>query len=69
VGRAITTAVGVGLVGRPVLAILRRAATRAAFSPAVEARDAARQPGARPSDPAPGESSRQHPSNLARHNI
>jgi energy-coupling factor transport system substrate-specific component len=33
VGRAITTAVGVALVGRPVLAILRRAATRASFSP------------------------------------
>jgi energy-coupling factor transport system substrate-specific component len=32
-GRAITTAVGVAVVGRPVLAILRRAATRAAFAP------------------------------------
>lgn len=34
VGRAITTALGVVLVGRPVLAILRRAATRAAFGSA-----------------------------------
>lgn len=32
-GRAITTALGVAVVGRPVLAILRRAATRAAFAP------------------------------------
>ena len=33
VGRAITTAVGVVVVGRPVLAVLRRAASRAAFGP------------------------------------
>lgn len=32
-GRAITTALGVAVIGRPVLAILRRAATRAAFAP------------------------------------
>ena len=31
VGRAVTTAVGVALVGRPVLAALRRTAARAAF--------------------------------------
>lgn len=69
VGRAITTAVGVGLIGRPVLAILRRAATRAAFSPAVEARDATQPATASTSAPAPGESSRQHPADLVRHNI
>jgi len=34
VGRAITTALGVVVLGRPVLAILRRAATRATFAPA-----------------------------------
>ena len=33
VGRAVTTALGVAVVGRPVLAILRRAAARAAFAP------------------------------------
>ena len=32
-GRATTTALGVAVIGRPVLAILRRAATRAAFAP------------------------------------
>jgi len=37
VGRAITTAIGVVVVGRPVLAILRRAATRASFAPVSEA--------------------------------
>lgn len=37
VGRAITTAVGVAVVGRPVLAILRRAATRASFAPLSQA--------------------------------
>ncbi|QDC26844.1 ECF transporter S component [Georgenia yuyongxinii] len=34
IGRAVTTAAGVLLFGRPVLATLRRAATRAAFAPA-----------------------------------
>ncbi|TRW43952.1 ECF transporter S component [Georgenia yuyongxinii] len=34
IGRAVTTAAGVLLLGRPVLATLRRAATRAAFAPA-----------------------------------
>jgi energy-coupling factor transport system substrate-specific component len=34
VGRAVTTALGVAVVGRPVLAVLRRAATRASFGPA-----------------------------------
>ena len=34
VGRAVTTALGVLLLGRPVLATLRRAAARAAFAPA-----------------------------------
>jgi energy-coupling factor transport system substrate-specific component len=34
VGRATTTAVGVIVVGRPVLALLRRGATRAVFRPA-----------------------------------
>lgn len=34
VGRAVTTAVGVALVGAPVLALLRRTAARAAFGPA-----------------------------------
>ncbi|WP_346266145.1 ECF transporter S component, partial [Georgenia thermotolerans] len=33
-GRAVTTALGVLLLGRPVLATLRRAAARAAFAPA-----------------------------------
>ena len=33
VGRAVTTAVGVLLLGRPVLALLGRTATRAAFAP------------------------------------
>lgn len=46
VGRAITTALGVAVVGRPVLAILRRAATRAAFAPAAPA--AGSVPEARP---------------------
>ncbi len=35
VGRAVTTAVGVALVGAPVLRLLRRTAARAAFVPAV----------------------------------
>ncbi len=35
VGRAITTAVGVALVGAPVLRLLRRTAARAAFVPPV----------------------------------
>ncbi|MCV2394642.1 ECF transporter S component [Actinotalea sp. M2MS4P-6] len=35
-GRAVTTAVGLALVGAPVLAVLRRTATRAAFLPAPE---------------------------------
>jgi len=34
VGRAVTTAVGVVIIGRPVLAALRRTAARAAFVPA-----------------------------------
>lgn len=34
IGRAITTGVGVVLLGRPVLATLRRSAVRAAFAPA-----------------------------------
>ena len=34
IGRATTTAVGIVLVGRPVLATLRRGATRAGFAPA-----------------------------------
>lgn len=34
VGRAVTTAVGVGILGRPVLLALRRTAARAAFAPA-----------------------------------
>ncbi|WP_241237065.1 ECF transporter S component [Georgenia faecalis] len=33
-GRAVTTAMGVALLGRPVLAALRRASVRAAFGPA-----------------------------------
>jgi energy-coupling factor transport system substrate-specific component len=39
VGRAITTAVSIAVVGRPVLAILRRAATRASFAPVSGALD------------------------------
>jgi energy-coupling factor transport system substrate-specific component len=35
-GRAVTTAVGLLLLGRPVLAALRRTATRAVFGPAVD---------------------------------
>jgi energy-coupling factor transport system substrate-specific component len=34
VGRAVTTVVGVALLGRPLLLALRRTATRAAFAPA-----------------------------------
>ena len=34
IGRATTTAIGIVLVGRPVLATLRRGATRAGFAPA-----------------------------------
>jgi energy-coupling factor transport system substrate-specific component len=34
VGRAITTGIGIALLGRPVLAALRRTAARAAFGPA-----------------------------------
>lgn len=34
VGRAVTTVVGIGLLGRPFLHALRRTATRAAFAPA-----------------------------------
>jgi len=37
VGRAVTTAVGVVILGRPVLAALRRTAARAAFVPATPA--------------------------------
>lgn len=33
VGRAVTTAVGIAVLGRPVLAALRRTASRAAFAP------------------------------------
>jgi hypothetical protein len=35
VGRAVTTVVGLAVLGRPVLAVLRRAATKASFAPAV----------------------------------
>lgn len=38
VGRAVTTALGVTLLGRPVLAALRRTAARAAFAPATTRR-------------------------------
>ena len=60
IGRAVTTAVGVALVGAPVLRLLRRTAARAAFVPAVfvterpvdgpAARDAGRPA---PSEPLP----------------
>ncbi|WP_242511550.1 ECF transporter S component [Pengzhenrongella frigida] len=44
VGRAITTALGVVVVGRPVLAILRRGATRAVFMTAAAAADTGKRP-------------------------
>lgn len=47
IGRATTTAVGIVLLGRPVLATLRRGATRAGFAPA-----RAGSSGARPERPA-----------------
>lgn len=47
VGRAVTTVVGVALLGSPLLAALRRTAVRAAFAPA-----AARGPGG-PATPSP----------------
>ncbi|MGV8978548.1 MAG: ECF transporter S component [Cellulomonas sp.] len=69
IGRAITTAVGVGLIGRPVLAVLRRAATRAAFSPAVPAPDMAQPDATRSSAPGLGASTRQHAVESAERNI
>jgi len=54
VGRATTTAVGVAVVGRPVLAILRRAATRAAFAPTEPVPEPVPEPGAEPgAEPVP----------------
>jgi energy-coupling factor transport system substrate-specific component len=69
VGRAVTTAIGVALVGRPVLAILRRAATRAAFAPDVPARGGVDLMGARSPGTSLGESLAQRETEASRHHI
>ena len=65
VGRAITTAVGVAVVGRPVLAILRRAVTKASFGPVAPDRD----PRSEHSSPDTGDSSGRRPAQPAGHHI